>query len=445
MCAIKGIKRLPSGCIATFQDGRLLIDKWWNTLDHLAMVNYDYSSQVEQWRELFFDSVKIRMRSDVRIGTALSGGLDSSSVIAAMSAIGSQAHETNSRLACDWQHGICCSYPDSSQDESSYARLVAQSCNATFECVKLSSNISEFDIVESLATVQDPYLTIPIPMLETYKTIKSKGISVTLDGHGADELFSGYGQINYALWCANNYSEFREIIEIDRSTGSGVYSHKERQSVRFKLKDRLYYLLHSLGVKGVVPLRRFKSFISSKRRLNSNSIEFHSRLHEALCALSDNPVFLSLDVFSQVLYEIFHLTVLPTLLRNYDRYSMANGIEVRMPFLDWRLVSYTFSLPLQSKLGGTYTKRIQRDALSGVLIDEIRLRRDKIGWNAPAHEWFHGTLRKSLDARFLSHVNSSSKYHKDFMSAYTAFFNIKIPQYSDGQEIVEFVASIVMV
>ena len=77
-----------------------------------------------------------------------------------------------------------------------------------------------------------------------------------------------------------------------------------------------------------------------------------------------------MDIFNQTLFELFHFTVLPTLLRNYDRYSMANGVETRMPFMDWRLVCKTFSLPIQSKLGGSYTKRIQRDALKNILLDK---------------------------------------------------------------------------
>ena len=97
-CVIKGISRLPPGCVATFQNGNLSVSKWWNTLDHLVAVDSSYTSQVESWKELFFDSVNIRMRSDVRIGTALSGGLDSSSVLAAMSAISKSSSFSTRRL-----------------------------------------------------------------------------------------------------------------------------------------------------------------------------------------------------------------------------------------------------------------------------------------------------------------------------------------------------------
>ena len=106
--------------------------------------------------------------------------------------------------------------------------------------------------------------------------------------------------------------------------------------------------------------------------------------------------FKQFDPLSQDLYEIFHITVLPTLLRNYDRYSMSSGVEIRMPFMDHRLVTYTFSLPWTSKVGGTYKTnyegRFKRNPTR-----KIRTRRDKIGWNAPLHEWLQGSLRKEID------------------------------------------------
>ena len=97
--------------------------------------------------------------------------------------------------------------------------------------------------------------------------------------------------------------------------------------------------------------------------------------------------FLEMDVFNQLLYGLFSWTTLPTLLRNYDRYSMAAAVEVRMPFMDWRLVIDSFSMPWTMKVGEGKSKRVLRDAMQGILIDEVRLRQKKIGWNAPMHQW----------------------------------------------------------
>ena len=137
-----------------------------------------------------------------------------------------------------------------------------------------------------------------------------------------------------------------------------------------------------------------------------------------------------MSVFERRLYVIFHLTILPTLLRNYDRYSMAESVEVRMPFMDHRLVTYSFSLPWTSKVGGTYTKRIMRDALKGIIPEEIRTRRDKIGWNAPIHEWFRGPLKVEIDELFKQNLLS-----KNNKKAWKIFQNKNNPDLIDGQKI----------
>ncbi len=80
---------------------------------------------------------------------------------------------------------------------------------------------------------------------------------------------------------------------------------------------------------------------------------------------------------------------------------MASGVEVRMPIMEWRLVVYTFSLPMESKVGNGYTKRIMRDALEGILVDEVRLRKDKMGFVAPVVDWLKGPLQSVLEEKDL--------------------------------------------
>ena len=95
---------------------------------------------------------------------------------------------------------------------------------------------------------------------------------------------------------------------------------------------------------------------------------------------------------------------LPFLLHQYDRASMANGIECRMPFMDYRVVEYIFSLPAQSKVGGGYTKRVLREALKGILPDETRLNKTKTGFNAPTTQWF----KKELNTWFINQITSKN-------------------------------------
>ena len=96
--------------------------------------------------------------------------------------------------------------------------------------------------------------------------------------------------------------------------------------------------------------------------------------------------------FERALWHQFFEGPLPFFLNQYDRCSMANGVEARMPFMDYRVVEYVFSLPLQARVGHGYTKRVLREAVKGILPDAIRLNRRKTGFNAPFNEWLQGPL-----------------------------------------------------
>ena len=94
---------------------------------------------------------------------------------------------------------------------------------------------------------------------------------------------------------------------------------------------------------------------------------------------------------------MFHATILPTILRNFDRLSMAHGIEVRMPFMDWRLVTYVMSLPDRAKAHGEQNKRVAREAMAGSMPEKIRVHTLKIGFNSPMPGWMNGPLKPWLD------------------------------------------------
>jgi asparagine synthase (glutamine-hydrolysing) len=383
---IDGIKRIPPGYSAIFKNGRLRLNRWWNTLDNLPVTPKKYEEQVEQWRELFLDSVRIRMRSDVPIGTALSGGLDSSAVFSAMHYL-SNKYNNQERQAQDWQNGFCSHFPGSSLDESKWAKIVTDAANVNLENITIDPQTSNWSINEALYQVEDPYLTLPFPMLETYRSISKKGIKVTLDGHGADELFIGYGDMPN-FFSIKNFKLFNELNLIQESTKTGIYSSNKFFIKYFFIKNMLERILRKFGKTPFNILRNLYYRKVIGLNLLNHKLTFEDQEH---------PVYKNFDSFTKNLYKIFHITILPTLLRNYDRYSMASGVEIRMPFLDHRLVCFTFALPWTSKVGGTYTKRIIRDALKGIIPEQIRTRRDKIGWNAPLHEWFKSSLKKEIE------------------------------------------------
>ena len=189
-CLIKGIKRFPAGHNGILKNGQLRTKRYWNTLDHLVDVPSQYDQQVEHFRELFMDATKLRMRSDVTIGTALSGGLDSSATI------GSMAHlaKNNNSYSDDWQHAFVAAFPGTPLDESKYAKMVTDhlGIGATFIDIEPLSHWDKLD--DYFYLFEDLYITSPLPMVMLYGAVKENGVTVTLDGHGADELLSGYQQ-----------------------------------------------------------------------------------------------------------------------------------------------------------------------------------------------------------------------------------------------------------
>ena len=303
--ALQGVVRVPPGHTLTVTPaGTKGFERWWDTSAHLPEVPARYEEQAEAFRALFLDSVRLRMRSDVPVGTSLSGGLDSSAVASAMAFVAERHAGSLERCAADWQRTFIASFPGHPVDERAFADIVVAHTGAR-------PTYWNFDPVRAVpllpASVQalDDLSAAPaVPVMSIYGTMREHGVVVTLDGHGGDELLAGYP------W-------YRDV---------------------------------------------------------------------------------AVDQVNALLYRDFHATHLPAILRNYDGCSMARGVEVRSPFMDWRLVVFGMALPASSKLDATYTKRILRDALTGILPDAIRTRTSKFGFESPLVAWANGPLGAVLRA-----------------------------------------------
>lgn len=358
-CVITELQRFPSGSYGIYKNNKLIISKWWRTEDNLIEVPNKYNDQVEMFHDLFIDSCKLRMRSDVPIGTSLSGGLDSSSVFSCMATLGRQIYNTNS-----WQHAFIASFPGCDIDEKDYAIEIANKYSVHPSVIEINPNKYLDKIYDYYYLLEDPYITCPFPFIQLYEQIKKEGVSVTLDGHGADEIFGGYAfDIIKLLYTASFYGpDFDEIIST-------------------------FYNLH----RDTLQLRpeRSRLFLSNKWRIK----KILKKMHDLI---STKKTHFSSDSLNNILYESFHDTVLPTLLRNYDRYSMLNGVEVRMPFMDHRIVSFGFSIPWRSKIKNGNSKSIIRDAMKPYVSRKIIERKEKIGFNSPLVEWMQGAMKEFL-------------------------------------------------
>lgn len=363
-CTIKGIKKICAGNSAFLQNGKLTTKCWWNTLEHLIEVPESYDEQVEMFRELFLDSCKIRMRSDVPIGTALSGGLDSSTVVGAMNFLGKRID-----VQKNWQHAFVASMPYSTIDETEYARKAAEHVGIEINRVPINAKVSPEEFLHEIYMCENPIGTAPRVFLQTYGAIKKSGVSVTLDGHGADELFGGYlfDLYYFGKKFINNECKLKYLLNIFNSTSLKENWLNEGEFIR--------------------------------RVIQSNNIV-------------SNELSNKLDSFNKILYAETHTKTLPTLLRCYDCYSMANGVEVRMPFMDYRIVSFAFSIPWTSKLRKGYMKAIIRDMAEPFMSREILKRKLKIGFNSPMTEWFHGDLKEFI----LDTVSSKDFYECELIN-----------------------------
>ena len=367
-CVIEGIKRFPAGCYAYADKNGMRIERWWDTLDNLVAVPGSYEEQVELFRSLFLDACKLRMRSDVTIGTALSGGLDSSATICAMAHLAGS--DKDARMNRDWQHAFVATFPGTTMDESGYARTVTDflGIDSTFVNIDPTKAIDKLD--DFIYLFEDVYLTSPIPMMLLYGALREHNTLVTIDGHGADELFGGYTfDFIHALRDAHGREE-RDLV-LDAYIGSFP---KDGSNIALKSTDKRAVYLNYVK-------RRIKDKLRSGK-------EGYKRVRAA-----GDKRYREMDTLNRILYASSHETILPTLLRNYDRYSMASGVEIRMPFMDHRIVTLAMSLGWKSKLHGGYSKSIIRDAMAPYMPKEIAYRRTKIGFNTPIVEWMQGPLK----------------------------------------------------
>ena len=372
----RGLKRFPSGHNGWYKTGMFTKKRYWCATQSSEGIPEVYEEQVEMLRELLLDSCRIRLRSDVPIGTGLSGGIDSSSIAACVNKVGKEA--VAERRAKNWQNAFVAGFPDTVMDETAAARQIAT--HLGIDLVQVLSDPSKLskDLEHNAYMLEEVHEVNPLPHINLYKKMRENDVVVTLDGHGGDELFCGYeSSILHALPDA--------FPSIKRMSGiMSTYRDIHPKSTEFSGIPNYRIPIH-LMLARARQLYRVKndSFMSDVIK-NSTSLEKH-------------------------LFELSYGTVLPTLLRNYDRYSMMSGVEVRSPLLDPRIVKFSAHLPWTSKLRGGYSKAILRDATKSFLPKSIIKNKQKIGFAPPISDWIRGPMKEYLldEVHSLSFLNAS--------------------------------------
>lgn len=347
------------------RDGHNEIVQYWD-LDKETVSTQTEAAAAEQLLHLLSTSVKRRLRSDVEVGTSLSGGLDSSSIAAMIKQLQTTNHQLQTFTA---------SFPGFEKDETAYAKEVANYLQLQQQFVTPTAETLFTDIEQLIFHQEEPFQSSSIyAQYKVYELAKQHGIKVILDGQGADETLAGYHK--YIHWFLQEKS--RESSVVSRELKAFA---EHNISIDWGWKNKLAVRFPEIA-----------------------AVQLESKANAALKNNPFiNPAFLKAHhnkktIFKPVVHKLNDLLYYNTmqfgleeLLRYADRNSMAHGVEVRLPFLSHELVQFIFSLPSQFKINNGFTKYILRESIKTHLPSAIVYRTDKIGYEPPQQQWMQTT------------------------------------------------------
>lgn len=346
---------------------RLKIWRYWDMNPEREVRLPNDAAYAERFLELLTDAVRIRLRSDVPVGSSLSGGLDSSTLVCLIA----KALQSNS------QKTFSARFHDPRYDEGKHIQKVIEWANVEGHAV-YPDPVRLPEEIEALTWHQEqPFFSTSIyAQWNVMRLAKEQGVTVLLDGQGGDETLAGY-HIYFGPY-------FRELL-LNLHWGA--------------LAKDFYSYIREHGTQSLPVI--FFSFLPEALR---HPFRKHAR------PLAIAPEFERMQEEGEMatprrfkgplqgaLYETLTRTMLPALLRYADRNSMAFSREVRLPFLDHRLVEFLFAIPAEQKMRGATTKLVLRNAISSIVPEEIRLRRDKLGFAPPEPLWLRGPLQPWID------------------------------------------------
>jgi asparagine synthase (glutamine-hydrolysing) len=341
--------------------GPEVVRRYWS-LDASTQDPRPHDELVAAYRDLLQDSIGIRLRADVAVGSSLSGGIDSSAVVGYLS-LGRHLER---------QHTFSARFPGWPLDEGRYIADVTAHSGARSHEVEPAPDPAD---LERVVWHQDqPFGSLSIyAQWSVMRLAQQEAITVLLDGQGADETLAGY-QFYFAALFRYLFRTGR-WLQLARETRDFAAAHGPG-----RLRSLAFYALPATAAHRLRSVRKAPGIAGSFARAQATSMNAQIA-----------PAGFRTDL-DQALATTLTETMLPGLLRYADRNSMAFGREVRLPYLDHRLVELAFSLPWQMKLSRGRTKRVLREAMREYLPDSVRGRKDKIGYAPPQAAWLRGPL-----------------------------------------------------
>jgi len=382
MTAFRSIRKLEPGHLLIWQRGEIKIERYWS-LDFKNKIAVDEEEASRRAIELMRDAVRVRLMSDVPLGAFLSGGIDSSAVVALMSELSPARVKTFS-----------IGFEEQDFSEIGHARRVAEAFDTEHH-----EFIVRPDAVEVLPTLVrhygEPYAdSSAIPTYYLSKMTRQH-VTVALNGDGGDECFAGYERYA-AMKMADRYQRLPRLLR-KKVLEPAIGAIPEAGTTRSRLgKARRF-----LGVMGCPTAERYLRWTASigpELRAELCTKDFLSQVAGADPAAYVEPWFAGngeIEVVDRALMADTFNYLPNDLLVKVDIASMAASLEARSPFLDHRVMEFAASLPANYKLRGITTKYLLKKALKG-LVPEENLTRAKMGFGVPIGHWFRNRLKVFL-------------------------------------------------
>jgi asparagine synthase (glutamine-hydrolysing) len=357
------------------------IEKWYDLSKKSGEFKLNFNESKEKFKELFSDSIKLRLRSDVKVGSCLSGGLDSSSIVCVANKLlklenGQEKQETVSSCSVDKKY-----------DEQEFIDEVINENGIKGH--KVFPEYKElFETLDKLTWHQDePFMSSSVyAQWEVFKGAKDNGIIVMLDGQGADEQLAGYNTF-HTVYLIELMLKLKLATFVKSITSRRLF-------YREKYASQLKSLITMISI-NITPNSIHDSIREIKKQFLKKAKSFSHITNQSSIWKKRSKVFdiKVLNVKSESIKELLY-TSLPKLLHYEDRNSMAHSVESRVPFIDYRIVEFVLSLPSEYKINDSKTKYILREAMQGILPENIVNRYDKMAFVTPEEIWIR---ENSLD------------------------------------------------
>ena len=346
--------------------------------------------------KLLTDSIELRLRSDVKVGTCLSGGLDSSAIANIASKIYSD--QNNKKFLAIHSKSI-----EEENDESKYARLVSEISNIDLHEIEPSTTDIKNSVDEVIYAQEEPFGG-PSIFMQYFVMKKSNniGCKVLLDGQGGDEVLLGYERYHaFHLGVLLRKLKFKKYI-----------------NYVLKLKTHKFSLISLLLISILTISPKLYLFFRKKM------VSKESKPKERYSTKHLNKIINFSDLRKNQINEIMHLN-LPQLLKYEDKNSMKNSIETRLPFLDYRLVSEIISVKPSIKLKSGFLKFLLRMILVGKLPDEFIWRTKKFAFEAPTNSWINENKSEMIsEIKKSDIINSLVKLNHSFYKNHNLFWKL---------------------